>query len=201
MAGGYSNRSSGDGGAPAAPELPVGGPQTGAQGFQRGSPPPERLNFPPGDPDLETGGSVAPCTPPHLGFLLGDLLLKGELRGPRTPSLSPCLGFPLGNPEQEHGGSGAPRHPQPAHKLGGSAHVAGSSRGFRFCRRPTSPIRNFGRRRPLSPLSPKELRTMKGCKPESPRAKVTGDRSAHPALSTISVRPLHPMGRLQLFLC
>lgn len=94
-------------------------------------------------------------------------------RGSRAPCLSLCLGFPQGwsrrGPRRIWGaprsparvspggpGTGSwrvPRRPQPAHKLGGSAHVAGPARGFRFCRPPTSSTRDSRQRRLLSPLS------------------------------------------------
>lgn len=130
-----------------------------------------RLSFPLGDPEWKPGGSGAPCLPPRLGFSRGDPR-NGSSGVPGALSLPvprfPARVVPKGTPEDlgrpavpcpvSPGGPGTgswrvPRRPQPAHKLGGSAHVAGPARGFRFCRPPTSSTRDSRQRRLLSPLS------------------------------------------------
>lgn len=46
--------------------------------------------------------------------------------------------------------------------------------GFQFCSRPTSPIRDSGRHRTVSTLSPPNAKNREGSHTEDPRAKVTG---------------------------
>lgn len=126
-----------------------------------------------GDPEREPGGSEAPGLPLCLDFPMG--VSKRESARSWAPPCQ-CFSWSTGTRTLR-----VSRPPQPAHKLGGSAHVAGPTRGFQFCSSPTSPTRDSGGIAPF-PLSlsqvPKTRVTNRG-----PSGQGHGDRSAQPVVS------------------
>lgn len=161
--------------AAAAPDFPAGGLSNGSLGGPAG-PATAVPEFTMGYPEREPGGSGAPRLSPCVDFPLGDS--KWESVRSWVPRAPPCRCWSRSTGTRTWRVS---RRPQSAHKLGGSAHVAGPTGGSSSAAAQLLPSETLGGIAPFPLYLPQMLRTRKGH-----TQRTLGPRSRGPVSAAIA---------------